>query len=277
MKRNIKMVWLQSFVAMYALATLQAGAANEALLFRIDNSNLTLDHGQSLLFKGVQLVGDTPENGTLVRRDVDGSVTTFTADSNGFISVDQYITEPTEFALPSCACACDRRLGNLVLDLVQPPRVSETYSEWIALYPTMGSETNYLDNPDGDAGNNILEYAFGGNPTNADVIGLLPGYALVNAGEISYIYYTYYKRSDSWLLGLTYTLELTEDLSNPAWTNTGYEVLGSVPYDGVFNAVSNRVATTNTSMFIRLKIEMDKNKTPRQLSGFIATTFKNGE
>ena len=240
-------------------ATISCGAyaASPALLLRIDPSELTLAHGQALLFVGVQVEGDEPASGTLVRNDGGGAATTYTADANGFISVDEYITGPAEFAFVGAGCACDRRLGNIALDLVRPTRVSDTYSEWIARYPAVGALTNYTDNPDGDPGNNLFEYALGGNPTNAEVTGFLTECVLVEQDGTQFVDFIYYKRRESWLLGLTYTLETTDDLMGPAWSNVGYQVLGAAPYDAVFDAVSNRVNTTDAQKFMRLGIQID--------------------
>jgi hypothetical protein len=129
------------------------------------------------------------------------------------------------------------------------------YAYWLTDYPGMGS-TNLTDNPDGDAGNNLYEYAFGGDPTNGLDVGHAQSFYGVEDGGSNYVEYVYAKRLDAAERGLTYTLELNTNLVSGIWANTGYTVTGSNTVDSAFQTITNRVPTANEdSQFIRLQIE----------------------
>ena len=147
-------------------------------------------------------------------------------------------------------------LGNLLVGVDQPTVVPVTYDSWVAQYPTLGSLTNLNDNYDGDALNNLYEFAQGGNPTNADA-GNASVYRIVGDTGTNYFEYVYYRRKDYVRQGLTYELELTESLTIPAWTNVGYEVTGTGTYNEDFRSVTNRVPSIDPAKFIQLQI--DKN------------------
>ena len=147
-------------------------------------------------------------------------------------------------------------LANLLVGVDQPPVVPVSYESWLTSYPSLGSATNLTDNPDGDALNNLYEFAQGGDPTVADS-GNASVYAFVEDGGTNYMDYVYYRRKDYNIQGLTYGLELTESLTIPAWTNAGYEVAGTANYDADFRAVTNRVPVDTDTKFLQLLI--DKN------------------
>lgn len=150
----------------------------------------------------------------------------------------------------------DVQIDNWVAELVDTPE--SLYADWLGLYSSgMGGLTNLTDNPDNDALNNLYEYAVGGNPTNKADTGYASAYATTEDGGTNYIEYVYYKRDDAVDRGLSYYLELTGNLSTPAWTNAGYEVTGEVAAEPGFNTVTNRVPTSNAAEFIRLQIELN--------------------
>ena len=111
-------------------------------------------------------------------------------------------------------------------------------------------------NDDGDPLNNLYEFGFGGNPTNASDLGYPITYRLNSAGGTNWFEYVHPKRSDP-NSGLLYYLELTDQPRSPsAWTNSGYTVVGSGPLTNGFLSVTNRIETdTKSQQFIRLKIE----------------------
>ncbi len=129
------------------------------------------------------------------------------------------------------------------------------YSDWTALYPTLGSATNHLDNPDDDALNNLGEYALGGNLTNGADIGYVPEAVVTADGGTNYFEYIYAKRNDSGARGLIYSLELTTNLVSNVWTNGTVDVVGIGTLDAEFDSVTNRVPTVAGQEFIRLRIE----------------------
>ncbi|MDZ8119065.1 hypothetical protein [Pontiella agarivorans] len=135
--------------------------------------------------------------------------------------------------------------------------IPETYETWLELFPTLGAATNKTDNPDGDALNNLYEYALNGNPTDAADIGYIPTSQLVEDGG-SWLQYVYAKRADADTRGLNYYLETDTDLMiAPGWTNAFYDVIGTNTEFAVgFNAITNRISTdTKSQQFIQLQIE----------------------
>jgi GH35 family endo-1,4-beta-xylanase len=147
-------------------------------------------------------------------------------------------------------------IDNIVFSQRQLALTPESYyAYWLTDYPGMGS-TNLTDNPDGDAGNNLYEYAFGGDPTNGLDVGHAQSFYGVEDGGSNYVEYVYAKRLDAAERGLTYTLELNTNLVSGIWANTGYTVTGSNTVDSAFQTITNRVPTANEdSQFIRLQIE----------------------
>ena len=134
---------------------------------------------------------------------------------------------------------------------------SKTYSEWVNDYPTLGSDTNRVDNPDGDALDNLHEYALGGDPTNGADIGLSSTYRTLG---ISFEY-VYHQRSDAASQGLVYEVLVDENLAyGSGWTNLGVTVsgtnVGAVVTDaGTFDLVTNQIPMDVGTKFIRLSIE----------------------
>jgi len=133
---------------------------------------------------------------------------------------------------------------------------SETYS-----YTTWATEhslsTGPLEDQDGDQLNNLSEYAFGGDPTNALDQGISPTTALGEGGGTNWLEYVYPKQSYS-LSDLTYYVEVNDDLIVGTWTNTGYEVLGTGMINDDFDAVTNRISTdSKDKQFLRLIVEQE--------------------
>ncbi len=121
------------------------------------------------------------------------------------------------------------------------------YDLWAADYPTLTGGQQDDDDLDGLV--NLYEYALGGDPTNGFVDGEIPVLNTV-PGALNYIHA---QRSDD--ASLSYYLELTGDLVFPAWTNSGYTVLGTYVTGGTFNYVTNQIPTTDPKKFIRLMID----------------------
>ena len=151
------------------------------------------------------------------------------------------------------------RISNAAREYAVPgvPESPESlYHEWLELNPTLVN-TNMSANPDGDALNNLYEYALGGNPMDeSDVGNSAASQTLEDNG--SFLEYVYAKRIDAAARGLTYHLETSINLLLGLWTNANYIVLGTgeEAFGAGFNAVTNRVSTEEErAQFIRLQIE----------------------
>ncbi len=129
------------------------------------------------------------------------------------------------------------------------------YDEWVQGYGLTGADAEPDANPDGDKVDNLSEYALGGNPTNALDQGISPAYELYTDGGGDWMDYVYPKRSDP-NSGISYTMEVNDDLIYGIWTNANYQPMGTGIIDSEFNAVTNRIPTdVEDEQFIRLRIE----------------------
>ncbi|MDF7806346.1 hypothetical protein P4E94_02780 [Pontiellaceae bacterium B12219] len=109
-------------------------------------------------------------------------------------------------------------------------------------------------NPDADALNNLGEYAFGGDPTNALDIGYLPK---VGSGTNGFEYV--YARRTTPGHGLTYTVENSSNLLSNDWkTAAVVELPNPGTLDADFEAVTNRVDTAvKSNAFFRVKVDRE--------------------
>jgi len=125
---------------------------------------------------------------------------------------------------------------------------------WAAGYGLSGTNADATADPDGDHASNLYEFAFGGNPTNANLTGMSPTFQMVVESGTNWLQYVYRRRTDPGS-GLTYHLDLTGDLASGSWTNSGYTETGVGAIDTHFESVTNRIAVTgNHSLFIRLRV-----------------------
>ncbi len=138
---------------------------------------------------------------------------------------------------------------------VLPAIDTQSYSAWIDLYPTLGSSTNYADDPDFDSMDNLLEYALGGNPTNSDASAVLPLGSLVDDGET--LEYVYLRRLDAAERGLTYQVKKNGSLlENGSW-NTNDITEASAAVNAEFESVTNRISTDVADIqFMKLNVEI---------------------
>ena len=109
-------------------------------------------------------------------------------------------------------------------------------------------------NPDGDALNNLAEYALGGVPTNGnDAAGILPAIGDVNGSVLEYIHR---RRSNHIELGLSYWVERNTNLVSGTWTTNGVSISGIAPAETGFETVTNEIPTgTEAEQFIRLQVQ----------------------
>ncbi len=133
-----------------------------------------------------------------------------------------------------------------------------TYADWTSDFGLTGGDAALTANPDADEMINLLEYALGGNPTNATDVGILPTSGIVNDAGTDYFEYVYRRRTDAALRKLTYDLQNNDDLVLGAWTNEYVEV-GTAVIDADFEAVTNRISTVGQSEeFTKLDITINE-------------------
>jgi hypothetical protein len=126
--------------------------------------------------------------------------------------------------------------------------------DWLMDF-ALGANTNSADHADNDGYNNLYEYAFGGDPTNALSIGYSPEFQSLEDSGTNYIEYVYARRSDAEERGLGYALQTTDDLVGGVWTNSGVVFVGEGVLSGEFDSVTNRLPATDAEGFIRLNVE----------------------
>ncbi|VGO19476.1 hypothetical protein [Pontiella sulfatireligans] len=128
------------------------------------------------------------------------------------------------------------------------------YADWLSAYPGVGSESELTDNPDGDALDNLAEYALNGNPDDESDTGIAP----VASTEAGWFYYVHAQRDDAAERGLIYRVLNDTDLVFGVFTNTDAEVVGTNTSYGVsgFETVTNRVPTDVLGQqFLKLEVE----------------------
>ncbi|VGO20795.1 hypothetical protein SCARR_02862 [Pontiella sulfatireligans] len=149
-------------------------------------------------------------------------------------------------------------IGYMTLNQEPQITVESGYSLWLDNYPGLGAATNLTDNADGDALDNLAEYALGGNPVDAADVGVASVSAIMEEGGVNYLEYVHPVRYDADIRGLTYYLESDEDLVNaPGWVGVVYEVIGTNFNFGAagFNSVTNRISIdAKVQQFLRLRV-----------------------
>ena len=140
--------------------------------------------------------------------------------------------------------------------------VATQYDTWIDAY-NVGGATAYTNNPDGDSMDNLMEYGLGGNPTNANDVGILPVTEVVE-GAADWFYYIYNRRPDAVDRSLTYDVLNNLALVDGTWTNEYQLEIGvSAPFIGSlgdeFESVTNRISMTGkTNEFTKLEITISE-------------------
>lgn len=107
--------------------------------------------------------------------------------------------------------------------------------------------------PDGDGQNNLVEYALGGNPTDAgDVSHFHPIITLSDDSEVNF---SFRRRSDYEEQGLEYLLERSDNLQADSWTTMEMLERRVEPLGYVFDKVIHSIQTgSNKRTFVRLRI-----------------------
>ena len=135
-----------------------------------------------------------------------------------------------------------------------PPSLSVTYSiestasftQWLAAYPTLtGNNALRTANPDGDALNNLLEYALTTNPTQSNAAP----YSVALEGNTLAFTYT----RPSLAPDLTYAVEWSQTLPAGSWSTAG--VTQQITSDnGTIRTVRAIVPAGSAALFLRLKV-----------------------
>ena len=107
---------------------------------------------------------------------------------------------------------------------------------------------------DGDALENLMEYALGGSPIKSDAALSHPVFQLFEN------YFVHVERTDD--PSLTYTVEWTDDLVNTGgvmgWETDGVEFVSEFEFSDVLKTVTNQIPVDGKDQqFIRLKIEQE--------------------
>jgi hypothetical protein len=137
----------------------------------------------------------------------------------------------------------------------EPVIPSGGYTEWVALYPALGSLTDPGDDFEPDGMDNLTEYALGGNPVANDALSVLPKGSTGSADGTNWLYYTYKRRENAASLGLTYTVRSGTNLVS-GLTNVVPPSSVSSPVNGL-ETITHRIPTdTAPSGFMELEIEL---------------------
>jgi dienelactone hydrolase len=126
----------------------------------------------------------------------------------------------------------------------------EYYNAWAAAYGLPGGTNSFLTDPEGDKIVNLLEYAWGGNPTNTLDHAILPFGHLGSKGQFQYIYR---RRIDAATRGLSYELQGITNLTAGLWSTNAIIEVGSGPMGAEFESVTNELQLESRA-FGRLKI-----------------------
>jgi hypothetical protein len=123
---------------------------------------------------------------------------------------------------------------------------------WAVDFGLSGSNVLHNANPDGDALDNLAEYALGGNPTNGADRGYVPVIGTSEQNGTNWFEYVYARRRDA---AVDYTVEASSNLLTAAWSTNGVAETGTGSLDSDFESVTNRVPL-EAEGFVRLMIEL---------------------
>ena len=126
---------------------------------------------------------------------------------------------------------------------------------WAVDFGLSGSNVLHNANPDGDALDNLAEYALGSNPTNGADRGYVPVIGTSEQNGTNWFEYVYARRRDAALRGVGYAVEASSNLLAAAWSTNGVAEIGAGSLDSDFESVTNRVPL-DAEGFIRLMIEL---------------------
>ncbi len=141
--------------------------------------------------------------------------------------------------------------GKSILLTVEAGDYSE-FGQWMLEY---GQSDGNAD-PDADGYDNLLEFAYGGDPTNAAVVGNMPTYFVTEEGGTNWLTLAYTYRSDE-NSGITYECLTANDLVYGTWTNAGITVVGTGAVTNGFGTVTNAIPMDGSIDFLGVFVEKE--------------------
>ena len=139
--------------------------------------------------------------------------------------------------------------------IVITPTASSIKQAWLDTYGSgMSGATADSDDPDGDGVANILEYAFGGDPTDDTSTGNQPSHGVVDADGTDVLEVVYYERTDASSRGLSTSLKESANLVFEDFEAATVTVVGTGSGPSGFNAVTNHVPVDDDEKFIRVDV-----------------------
>ncbi|MCF7818229.1 MAG: hypothetical protein K9M54_10140 [Kiritimatiellales bacterium] len=133
--------------------------------------------------------------------------------------------------------------------------LESTYDTWTTGFGLFGPDAAADYDFDQDGMANLVEYALGGNPTNADAAAVLPISSITASSGTNWLEYVYRRRSDAGVQGLTYEVLRSTDLVLGPWTNSNIVAGGSGSINAEFDSVTNLVSTdVESKQFVKLDI-----------------------
>lgn len=134
---------------------------------------------------------------------------------------------------------------------------ADHYADWRTGYDFDG-KIDFLDDPDGDVHNNLVEYGLGGSPDDAnDPSDMLPTVRHVVTGGVEGLDYVYRRRTDAAMRGLSYRIEECSDLRSAEWIAATFPELDTSPLEAGFETVTHRIPVSRTNGFFRLRIAIE--------------------
>ncbi|MBK1834169.1 discoidin domain-containing protein [Roseibacillus ishigakijimensis] len=128
------------------------------------------------------------------------------------------------------------------------------YQSWVQSVSLAGADSAWTADPDGDAFDNLLEYALGSDPL-VNSLDLAPHFRFLRDEDC--FHFTYRRRRDAEARGLSYLVVGTE---NPAeqqsWTADGLIEIGAEPLDDDFELVTVEAGRSGKGFF-RLQVTLD--------------------
>ncbi len=139
---------------------------------------------------------------------------------------------------------------------VQPVPVPTNYGTWQKIFwpPGFNPPTTLTNgNPDGDLFNNLLEYAFGLSPTNADPLTSAPFFSFVTTNGQKYGALTFTRYLPG--LDLNYSIEATE-IFGGQWTRLTnvFSTVASTNGQAEVRTIFDTMSATNKQRFYRLRV-----------------------
>lgn len=197
----------------------KGGSFAELPLWNTHNPSLAFNIYDFIFFPEVSVVplpaGEAGEDPTLSYSLVSNSnptIVTATMQSSGILEITPVAGQTGSSVFTVNATDS---VGNQVQDtFTVTVNLTDTYTTWASRSSFSGGQTEMTSNPDSDAWNNLQEFAFLGNPSQADSTGTTISYG-VSGGSPSYLTITFPVRKAT--QGLTYTVEGCSDLSG-LWT-----------------------------------------------------------